>query len=111
MVILNMNTLVKVCKIHGELPSYQIRKEKNKSYKNGYQLKCRFCDREKNKRQYLKKVKHNNASWGTNKDWCSIHGSLNKEDISLINEERNKSGYEIVCSKCLIGHKKINGDI
>ena len=97
----------KTCHRHGELPPSQIRKEKSKSYACGYQLKCRFCDREKNKRQYQKIRPEKRSSWGENKDYCSIHGDLEKKDIVIIQEERNATGYQISCIKCALADEGI----
>jgi hypothetical protein len=41
--------IVKVCKIHGELTDDQVRKEKNNQMKNGYQLRCLECRRDKDR--------------------------------------------------------------
>ncbi len=99
--------LFKVCSRHGEIPPSEVRIEKNKRYLKGYQLKCRFCDREKNKRQYKKKGFIQKDSWGQNKDFCRIHGALTTKQIVILKEERNKSGFSIACALCVDEDKAI----
>lgn len=44
-----MKMIVKICKKHGELTEEQVSKEKNKNLKNGYQLRCQECRRDKDR--------------------------------------------------------------
>lgn len=60
--------IVKTCKKHGELTEDLICKEKNKNSKNGYQLRCLQCRRDKDRKWKLNNPDKHRASASASRD-------------------------------------------
>ena len=99
----HMESLEKVCKVHGNLKFDDIFIQ-NARTKKGFTLECKICMRERNKKQYEKRRvvegRKRNNKWEEGERFCKIHGQLTEDQVETTKQWKNKSGLQMRCKLC-----------
>ena len=99
-----METLVKICKVHGEVSGEDVYKREYKNSNKKPTIHCRICHKKRCKEDYERRRilqgSRRNSSWVDGNMVCQKHGPLEEKDIGIHAQKQNVSGVQVRCKKC-----------
>jgi Recombination endonuclease VII len=85
-------TIMKVCRIHGDLIAEQVKQDKKG-------IRCKACHNEKARERYHRQLTSDQIDEKLNRKICKLHGKLTRENTII-------HGAIIVCRECDLIHQK-----